>query len=61
MIKIEKGINAELKEIKERQQARKATGVPKNVTPEMIYQALIDILENQSRIENKLNEILKQK
>ena len=60
MIQIPKGLNAELKDIKERQQARKAAGTPKNVTPEIIYYVLIDILENQARLENKLNELLKQ-
>lgn len=61
MIKIPKGPNAEFKEIKERQQARKVAGVAKNVTSEMIYQILIDILENQIRMDDKLNELFKQK
>lgn len=48
----------ELEAIKKRQQARKEAGTPKNVTPEMIYQAQIDILENQAIQENLLRELL---
>jgi len=33
-------------------------GTPKNVTLEMIYQAQIDILENQARQENMFRELL---
>lgn len=45
-------------EIKSRQLARKQAGIPKNVTPEMIYQAQMDIIENQARQENLLRELL---
>lgn len=48
----------ELDNIKARQKARKEAGTPKNVTLEMIYQAQIDILENQARQENMLWELL---
>lgn len=47
----------EAEQIKTRQKTRKAAGVPKNVTPEMLYEMLFDILENQARIENKLNRL----
>jgi hypothetical protein len=48
----------ELRTIKSRQKARMEAGIPKNVTPEMIYQAQMDILENQARQENLLRELL---
>lgn len=47
-----------LDEIKARQRARKEAGTPKNLTTEMIYQAQLDILENQARQENMLRELL---
>lgn len=48
----------EADEIKARQKARKETGVPSKVSLGEIYQMGMDILENQARIENKLNELL---
>lgn len=48
----------ELRQIKSRQKARKQAGKPTKVTLEMIYEQNSDILENQARIENKLNELL---
>jgi len=48
-----------LDEIKVRQRTRKESGIPKTVTLEILYQAQMDILENQARIENRQLEILK--
>lgn len=48
----------ELRQIKARQRARKKAGTPEKVTLEMLYEQNSDILENQARIENKLNELL---
>ncbi|MHB9004885.1 MAG: hypothetical protein ACYC6C_12655 [Coriobacteriia bacterium] len=49
----------ELEAIKARQKARKEAGTPTKVTLEMLYQAQVDILENQARQENMLKEILR--
>lgn len=51
-------MNEELRQIKARQKARKQAGTPAKVTNEMIYQMSLDILENQSRQENMLRELL---
>jgi len=48
----------ELDEIKARQKARKQAGKPAKVTNEILYEIQMDIMENQARIENKLNELL---
>lgn len=47
----------ELREIKARQLVRKAEN-SKKVTMDDIYQAQMDILENQARQENQLNKLL---
>ena len=47
----------ELREIKARQVDRK-NNKPDKVTDDLIYQMLADILENQARFENALNEII---
>jgi hypothetical protein len=47
-----------LDEIKARQRVRKDAGTPKNLSLKDIYQAQLDILENQARQENMLREIL---
>lgn len=49
----------ELDAIKARQRARKAAGTPGNVTNKEIWQMLYDILENQKRIESKMDKLLK--
>lgn len=48
----------ELDAIKARQKARKEAGTPAKVTPEMLYEQNMDILENQARQENLLRELL---
>ena len=51
-------MRVELDEIKARQQQRKHAGIPGTVKKTNLYQMLSDILENQARIENKLNQLL---
>lgn len=48
----------ELEAIKECQRQRKARGKPQKVTNEMLYEMLMDILENQARHENWLKELM---
>jgi hypothetical protein len=50
--------NEELRQIKQRQKTRQGGGIPAKVTMEMIYQAQLDILENQARQENMLRKLL---
>jgi len=51
----------ELEAIKERQRQRKAHGKPQKVTNEMIYEMLMDILENQARHEDWLKKLMRSK
>lgn len=48
----------ELQQIKQRQKDRKVAAIPKNITNDVLYQMLSDTLENQARLENKLNRLL---
>lgn len=50
-------MRVELEQIKQRQKDRKAKGLPKNIANEYLAQMLSDVLENQARIENMLNEL----
>jgi hypothetical protein len=53
-------MRVELEEIKQRQLDRKNNLVDnKKITNQMLYHMLYDILENQARLENKLNELSK--
>jgi hypothetical protein len=49
----------ELEAIKERQRQRKANGKPSKVTNEILYEMLIDVLENQARHEDWIRELMK--
>lgn len=57
-IQIHDPMRQELDVIKARQRARKEAGTPAKVTPEMLYEQNMDILENQARQENMLRELL---
>lgn len=48
-----------LEAIKERQRQRKANGKPSKVTNEILYEMLIDVLENQARHEDWIRELMK--
>lgn len=46
----------ELKDIKKRQLERKTEGKPAEITNEVLYDMLFDVLENLARVENALNK-----
>lgn len=48
----------EAEAIAARQRARKLAGTPGQVSDRELYQMLFDILENQSRLERKLDKLL---
>lgn len=48
----------ELEAIKQRQRKRKAAGKPSKVTNEILYEMLMDVLENQARHEDWLKELM---